>query len=100
MYSVIDIGSNTIRLVVYRVDAEGITAILNNKYTAGLAAYIGKDGALSDEGIERLVDEHRQRYLLSRMEHRQTIVTACDTAAFARTDGRIYRMHGGVLTEA
>ena len=38
LYSVIDIGSNTIRLVVYRVDSEGITAILNNKYTAGLAA--------------------------------------------------------------
>ena len=56
MYSVIDIGSNTIRLVVYRVDSDGITPILNNKYTAGLAAYIGKDGALSDEGTDRLVD--------------------------------------------
>ena len=31
MYSVIDIGSNTIRLVVYRVDSDGITPILNNK---------------------------------------------------------------------
>ena len=47
LYSVIDIGSNTIRLVVYRVDGDGITAILNNKYTAGLAAYIGKDGLMA-----------------------------------------------------
>ena len=56
MYSVIDIGSNTIRLAVYRVDGEGITPILNNKYTAGLAAYVGKDGSMAPEGIERLVD--------------------------------------------
>ena len=56
MYSVIDIGSNTIRLVVYRVDDEGITAILNNKYTAGLAAYVDKRGEMSEEGIERLVE--------------------------------------------
>ena len=41
LYSVIDIGSNTIRLVVYRVDGGGVTAILSNKYMAGLAAYIG-----------------------------------------------------------
>lgn len=56
MYSVIDIGSNTVRLVVYRVDGSGITAILNNKYTAGLAAYIDKDGRMSPEGIGRLVE--------------------------------------------
>ena len=56
LYSVIDIGSNTIRLAVYRVDGEGITGILNNKYTAGLAAYVGKDGRMSPEGVERLVD--------------------------------------------
>ena len=56
MYSVIDIGSNTIRLAIYRVDDEGITPILNNKYTAGLAAYVGKDGLMAREGIERLVD--------------------------------------------
>lgn len=56
MYSVIDIGSNTIRLVVYRVDDGGITAILNNKYTAGLAAYVDKRGEMSKEGIDRLVN--------------------------------------------
>lgn len=56
MYAVIDIGSNTIRLAIYRVDDEGITPMLNNKYTAGLAAYVDKDGRMSAEGIERLVE--------------------------------------------
>ena len=45
------------------------------------------------------IDVYKRQYLLSRMEHRQTIVTACDEAAFARTDGKIYRMDGGCLTE-
>lgn len=56
MYGVIDIGSNTIRLAIYRVDGDGITPMLNNKYTAGLAAYVDKDGKMSDEGIARLVE--------------------------------------------
>ena len=77
MYSVIDIGSNTIRLVVYRVDAEGITAILNNKYTAGLAAYIGKDGALSDEGIERLVD------VMGKFRDAVELLPGCEVFPFA-----------------
>ena len=77
MYSVIDIGSNTIRLVVYRVDSEGITAILNNKYTAGLAAYIGKDGALSDEGIERLVD------VMGKFRDAVELLPGCEVFPFA-----------------
>ena len=42
---------------------------------------------LLDDVLSEL-DEARQSYLLSRMEHRQTIVTACDAALFAKTDGQ------------
>ena len=77
MYSVIDIGSNTIRLVVYRADAEGITAILNNKYTAGLAAYVGGDGALSEEGIDRLVE------VMERFRGAVELLPDCEVYPFA-----------------
>ena len=77
MYSVIDIGSNTIRLVVYRVDSYGITPILNNKYTAGLAAYIGKDGALSDEGTDRLVD------VMAKFRDATDLLPDCEVFPFA-----------------
>ena len=77
MYSVIDIGSNTIRLVVYRVDSDGITPILNNKYTAGLAAYIGKDGALSDEGTDRLVD------VMAKFRDATDLLPDCEVFPFA-----------------
>ncbi len=55
-------------------------------------------GMLLDDVLSEL-DDVRQAYLLSRMEHRQTIVTACDAALFAKTDGKVYRMDSGVLSE-
>ena len=77
LYSVIDIGSNTIRLVVYRVDGDGITAILNNKYTAGLAAYIGKDGLMAPEGIDRLVE------VMGKFRDTVDLLPDCETFPFA-----------------
>ena len=55
LYCVIDIGSNTIRLVVYRVDDGKIKAILNNKYTAGLAGYVDDKNFMSQKGINKLI---------------------------------------------
>jgi DNA replication and repair protein RecF len=54
---------------------------------------------LLDDVLSELDDE-RQTYLLTRMGEHQTIVTTCDTAAFARTNGKIVMVKGGVLEEA
>ena len=35
MYLVIDIGSNTIRAVVFHLEGEKLTPVLNKKYSAG-----------------------------------------------------------------
>ena len=45
-----DVGSNTIRLSIYRWEGTQFKLLLNKKVMAGLAGYI-KDGALSDSGI-------------------------------------------------
>ncbi len=50
-YAVIDIGSNTIRLCIYRDENDKFVRLLNTKEVAGLAGY-KKDGALTREGIE------------------------------------------------
>ncbi|OUQ23506.1 hypothetical protein B5E80_09450 [Flavonifractor sp. An135] len=55
MYCVIDIGSNTIRLAVYRRDGGELRAILNNKRPAGLASYVDEKNCLSPEGVEKLI---------------------------------------------
>lgn len=60
MYCIIDIGSNTIRLVIYRVENGLIRPILNNKSTAGLAGYVDKKNCLTREGIVRLISVLRE----------------------------------------
>ena len=47
---VVDVGSNTIRLSIYRCEGGRIKLLLNKKEMAGLAGYI-RDGVLSDGGI-------------------------------------------------
>jgi len=58
-HAVIDMGSNTIRLIVFEVDGTAPFAAspriaVNKKAMAGLASYV-VDGVLGDEGIDRAV---------------------------------------------
>jgi len=53
--AIIDIGSNTIRLVIYRYSkGEGLQEINNIKTVARLRTYLQPDGNLSEEGINVL----------------------------------------------
>lgn len=56
MYGVIDIGSNTIRLVVFDYDGTSIRRVLNKKITAGLAGYINKDHEMRKRGVQVAVE--------------------------------------------
>ena len=59
-YGVIDLGSNSIRLVVYEVKGNGpgdcapksFKSLINDKVMAGLAAYVS-DGVFTEAGIEK-----------------------------------------------
>ncbi|MEG2165415.1 MAG: DNA replication/repair protein RecF [Ruthenibacterium sp.] len=53
---------------------------------------------LLDDVLSEL-DDTRQEYLLNRMQGKQIIVTACNAALFSKTNGKIYRMRDGVLSE-
>jgi len=55
MYGIIDIGSNTIRLVLYDVQDGRIRPMLNKKITAGLAGYV-KKGRMTEKGIKKLIE--------------------------------------------
>ena len=86
---------------IYASQGQQRSAVLSLKLAeaAGAQKVTGEHPVMLLDDVLSELDESRQAYLLSRMEHRQTIVTACDEAAFARTDGKIYRMDGGCLTE-
>jgi len=50
--AIIDIGSNTVRLVIYGGSMRAPTVLLNEKVTAKLGRDIAKDGTLADEAVE------------------------------------------------
>ena len=54
MYGVIDIGSNTIRFMIYHLQQGTLCPMLNQKATAGLASYIEKK-KIRPEGIQEAV---------------------------------------------
>lgn len=61
-YGIIDVGSNTIRMVIYAVDCKAkskkggriFTSILSDKVFAGLAAYV-EDGVFTQAGIDKAI---------------------------------------------
>jgi exopolyphosphatase/guanosine-5'-triphosphate,3'-diphosphate pyrophosphatase len=50
--AVIDVGSNSVRLVVYRIDGRAMTPILNEKVMAGLGRDLSRNGFLAEDGVD------------------------------------------------
>jgi exopolyphosphatase/guanosine-5'-triphosphate,3'-diphosphate pyrophosphatase len=78
--AVIDVGSNSVRLVIYRLDGRAIWTVYNEKALAGLGRDLPTTGRLSPEGVEvALTAIRRFRALLDGW--RAEDVTAAATAA-------------------
>lgn len=85
----------------YASQGQQRSAVLSLKLAeaAGAHKIIGEHPVMLLDDVLSELDEIRQSYLLSRMEHRQTIVTSCDASLFQKTDGKIYYMSQGILTQ-
>lgn len=78
--AVIDVGSNSVRLVIYRLDGRAIWTLYNEKALAGLGRDLPTTGRLSPEGVEvALTAVRRFRALLDGWSAED--VTAAATAA-------------------
>jgi exopolyphosphatase/guanosine-5'-triphosphate,3'-diphosphate pyrophosphatase len=78
--AVIDVGSNSIRLVIYRLEGRAIWTIFNEKALAGLGRDLPATGRLSQAGVETAMAALRRfRTLLDGW--RAEDVTAAATAA-------------------
>ncbi|OYX34697.1 MAG: exopolyphosphatase [Caulobacterales bacterium 32-69-10] len=51
-FAVIDVGSNSVRLVLYRVEGRAIWTVFNEKVLAGLGRDLPQTGRLSDHGVQ------------------------------------------------
>jgi exopolyphosphatase/guanosine-5'-triphosphate,3'-diphosphate pyrophosphatase len=49
--AVLDVGSNSVRLVAYRLDGRSIWTVYNEKVLAGLGRDLGRTGKLSEGGV-------------------------------------------------
>jgi len=50
--AVIDVGSNSVRLVLYRVEGRAVWTVFNEKILAGLGRDLATSGRLSPDGVE------------------------------------------------
>jgi exopolyphosphatase/guanosine-5'-triphosphate,3'-diphosphate pyrophosphatase len=100
--AVIDLGSNSVRLVIYRVEGRAIWTIFNEKALAGLGRDLPFTGRLSAEGVEvALAVLHRFRALLNGWDPKD--ITAVATAAVRESaDGPAFlrRVHAETGLEA
>src|SRR5579863_2423418 len=75
--AVIDIGSNSVRLVIYRLEGRAIWTVFNEKVLAGLGADLAKTAALAREGVEQaLVALKRFKAVLTASQLTETFVVA------------------------
>lgn len=78
--AVIDVGSNSVSLVIYRLDGRAIWTVYNEKALAGLGRDLPTTGRLSPEGVEVAMTAIRRfRALLDGWKAQE--VTAAATAA-------------------
>lgn len=68
IYAVIDIGSNTIRLSIYKVIGDEVKNLFNEKSSASLASFIEK-GMMNEHGIQKLINTLKEfKNLISNFE--------------------------------
>ena len=98
--AVVDIGSNTVRLVIYDLIDGAFKAIWNEKTTARLGQGISETGVLSVEGVPLALDAMaRFRHVIAahKTDHIYTVATA---AARTASDGQAFAKAAGAALGA
>jgi len=85
--SVIDIGSNSIRLVIYEGIARSPTVLLNEKMLAGLGRGPVTTGELDPQGTRRALEEFRRFRALSEQAGAQSLHVVATAAAREAKNG-------------
>lgn len=85
--SIVDIGSNSIRLVVYEGIARSPTVLFNEKMLAGLGRGLVTTGKLDPEAVQRSMDEFRRFRALSEQAGAQELYVIATAAAREAENG-------------
>ncbi|NKB51264.1 MAG: exopolyphosphatase [Rhizobiaceae bacterium] len=85
--AIIDIGSNSVRLVVYEGLSRSPTPLYNEKILCGLGAHIGSTGRLDDDAVERALATLRRYRMLAEQSGATQIRTLATAAAREAVNG-------------
>ena len=85
--AVIDIGSNSVRLVIYRLEGRAIWTIFNEKALAGLGRDLGVTGRLSPDGVATALIALRRFQTVLRGWDRADISVVATAAVREAKDG-------------
>ncbi len=86
--AVIDVGSNSVRLVVYRIDGRAMTPIFNEKVMAGLGRDLSRTGKLSPVGADVAIRALRRFATLLEARKIQSTFAVGTAAVREAADGR------------
>jgi exopolyphosphatase/guanosine-5'-triphosphate,3'-diphosphate pyrophosphatase len=86
--AVIDVGSNSVRLVIFALDGRAMTPRYNEKVTAALGRDLSSTGALSVEGAERALGALKRFAVILEAEGVETIYAVATAAVRTARDGR------------
>lgn len=86
---------------VFASQGQQRSAVLSLKLAEASAAQsvTGEHPVMLLDDVLSELDAQRQEYLLTRMREKQTIVTACDSSLFHKTEGVMFRVEQGELTQ-
>ncbi|MBI5941514.1 MAG: Ppx/GppA family phosphatase [Caulobacterales bacterium] len=85
--AVIDVGSNSVRLVLYRLEGRAIWAVYNEKVLAGLGRDLGSTGRLSPAGVDTAMTALRRFRAVLDAAAPDAIFTAATAAVREAVDG-------------
>jgi exopolyphosphatase/guanosine-5'-triphosphate,3'-diphosphate pyrophosphatase len=88
--AVIDVGSNSVRLVIYRVDGRALWTVYNEKVVAGLGKDLPTTGRLSAEGVEAAIGALRRFRAVLDGWKAEEVTTAATAAVREAADGRAF----------
>jgi exopolyphosphatase/guanosine-5'-triphosphate,3'-diphosphate pyrophosphatase len=88
--AVLDVGSNSVRLVIYRVEGRAIWSLFNEKVQAGLGRGVEQTGLLDPNGVEAALTALRRFRAVLDAVHPARIYSAATAAVREAADGRAF----------
>jgi exopolyphosphatase/guanosine-5'-triphosphate,3'-diphosphate pyrophosphatase len=88
--AVIDVGSNSVRLVLYRVEGRAVWTVFNEKILAGLGRDLAETGRLSPDGVEAAMSALRRFGALVAAARPDRVFAVATAAARDAEDGAAF----------